>query len=236
MTAGGPGGSPPFRPKARRWSGVAAAAYGLSSLSVAVAIEVVVSRGVPDPHQLLVDISGRRVLWMAAQVVLIAQQALLVPIAVALIVTLGPSTRAVTASGVALLGLAGTAFVNSGVVHGVLGAHLVSDFDDSARDLSVTIAQAEVAHALADTFYFVGVVAAALALCVLAVAVRRSSGLPRGVARLGVATAAAQGTQFGWFFLPELGAAAAVGGILQTGWFLWLGRGLWRPGVVPAIP
>lgn len=230
MNQPGPDRGPPLR-----WLGLASVAYGVASVAVGLAVAVVIRFTVSDAEELLADVAARRALWLWAAALLIAQQALLVPIALALAVTLAHRVRLLTLAGCAFLALAGLAYIASGVCHGVLGAHLVAAYENPLTDRSVTVAQATVVHALGDTNFAVALVSGAVALVVLAGAVRRSPNFPPRLATLALAASFFQALQFGWFVFADLGAAAPIGGLLQGAWFVWLGAHLGHLARVPAI-
>jgi hypothetical protein len=212
------------------WAGLAAIAYGAGFALVVVIVGVVVGGAVPDPAALLADVTRHQGAWVASQVVLAAQQVLLVPIVIGLLFRFEGGERTTVAAGAAFLGVAGIAFLASGVIHGALGAHL------GGRTGSVAIAETELVHAIGDTFWFAGIGGLALAVLVLAGPIRRSPHLPSGLAALGVVAAVCDGLALLWFFVPDIGFAGALGDVLHAAWFVWLGGALLARPVAPAIP
>jgi hypothetical protein len=205
---------------------VAAAGYALVLLTAVVLQAVVVRFRVVTPSALAADVAADRTLWMLAQAVLIGQQELLALVAVALPAVVG-RLRAGAVFAMVQFGAAALMFVLSGVVHGVFGTHLggLHAVDAAAREGALR--DARILHALGDTTYFAGLALLAIAMLALYPAVRDSPVLPRGLARLGLAAAAAEIAEFGWFVLPGLGYLAPIGVVLQAAWFAWLGRRLW---------
>jgi hypothetical protein len=213
---------------ARRLGGWSAVAYGLALVVVVVVVGVVLAGAVPDPAELLADVTRRRELWVASQALLAMAQALLVPVVVALVVVLGPAERLAVGTVAGFLGLAATSFVASGVFHGVLGVHLVHKAGVAGAPIDVVLAEVELVHAFGDTFWFAGIAGLALATVAATGPIRRSPGLPGGLAVLGLAAVTLDLVQLLWFFVPEIGAAGAVGAVLHAAWFVWLGTTLAR--------
>jgi hypothetical protein len=207
-----------------RWAGPASVLYGAGLLFVVVVIGVVVAGAVPVPAELLADVTRRRSLWVVSQAVLAIQQVLLVPVVVGLAVVLGPAQRQVSMVAAGLFGLAAMSFVCSGVIHGVLGVHLVHQGREVDAPMEVVLAEVELVHAMGDTFWFAGIAGLALATAVLAAPIRRSGRLPAGLATLGLVAVAFDALQLLWFFVPALGVAGALGAVLHSAWFAWLGR------------
>lgn len=191
---------------------------GVLWLVVAGMIAVVIRLQVPSPAELLRDVHGQRALWIAANAVLIAQQAALVTAAGALARWAGPAAPAVRG----LLGLAGGALVASGVVHGVFGAHLASKVTPAPLGDALVL-DAEFAHAVADTFWFVGVGALVAATALVTAARWRSD---RRLAWVGAAAVVFNLLQFGWFFDHAFGLFAGPGTALQAVWFVIAGIAL----------
>jgi hypothetical protein len=200
--------------------GLAAMAYGVGFAIVIVVIGVVVGGSVPDPAELLADVTRYRSAWVAAQALLAAQQALLVPIVIGLFRIFEVSERSTLVAASAYLGVAGIAFLASGVFHGVLGVHLATKTGDLA------VAETELVHAFGDTFWFAGIGALAVATVILTGPVRRSPHLPSGLAVLGVVAVVLDGLALLWFFVPAIGVAGAVGDLAHAAWFVWLGARL----------
>ena len=178
---------------------VALVAYGGIWLVVPGFIAIVIRLQVPDPAELLRDVADRRALWIGANVLLIAQQALLT-VAAPAVGRLVDGGRG-DAAGSAVRGLfaiAGGAFIASGVFHGVLGAHLASPDKVTTGPLDPALVRdVELVHALGDTWWFVGI-GALTALTALTSAVWWGGPLRR-IAWLGAATVAVGLLQFGWF-------------------------------------
>lgn len=191
--------------------------FGVAWLAIAGLIAVVLRLQVPNPAELLADISERPATWIAANVVLIVT-----PLTFALIVPelsrrAGPGSAAQLV--VALLLITGGSLVASGVFHGVFGAHLAARFDDQPQPVGLVEA-AEVVHAVGDTWWFVGVggLTATTAL-VCAVDVRQRRG-PAVIIWIGVASVLCNLAQFGWFADHFFGVFAAPGTLLQAAWFV----------------
>lgn len=217
-----------------QWEGAALIAYGVVWLTVAGLIAVVIRLEVPDPEELLRDVADRRALWIGANALLIVQQVLLVLVIPALARVVGPGTVAADAVR-GLLALAGGAFVASGVIHGVLGAHLADKVTSGPLDSDLVLST-ELVHALADTFWFVGVGALTATTAVVAAAQWRHSGGQRTLAAIGAGAVACNLLQFGWFADHVFGVFAGPGALLQTLWLAGTGRGLRSPADGRAIP
>jgi len=187
-------------------------AIGVMWLAVAGMIAVVIRLQVPSPAELLSDVAGRRPMWIAANVVLIVQQSLFVLAVRGLTGRLGANANAAVRG---LLATCGGALVSSGVFHGVLGAHLASKVSDGPLPTDLVL-DAELVHALGDTFWFVGVGAMTAAT---AVASFSEWGRDRLLTWLGLGAVIANGLQFGWFIDHAFGVFAAPGTLLQAGWF-----------------
>lgn len=229
---------------------IALIGVGILWLAVAGLIAVAIRLGVPTPAELLRDVADRRAIWIAANVVLIVQQAALALAAPALI---GVSEHVISAdrhdrpgrrgvvgelatgetatsalTGMLLIG--GGAFVASGVVHGVFGAHLASKVtpEPIAPDL---VTDAELLHALGDTFWFVGVGAMLAVTSIVSLGLwvgDERGGHDRLVALLGAGAVIANLLQFGWFVDHVFGVFAAPGTLLQAAWFAMLGYSVGR--------
>lgn len=196
-------------------------AYGMAWLGVAGFIAIVIRLRVPDPEELLRDVAARRGVWITANVVLIAQQALLTvggPWLVRSVRRLSP----VAADAVGgFLAIAAGALVASGVFHGVLGAHLADQVTPGPLDPDL-VRTATTIHALGDTTWFVGVgaLAAVTAICTV---VWWPGTARRAVAIVGAATVVCVVAQFGWFVDHVFGVFAAPGTLLQAAWFVMIG-------------
>jgi hypothetical protein len=196
---------------------VAFTLFGVAWLAIAGLIAIVLRLQVPNPEELLADVSDRPATWIAANVVLIVT-----PLTFAVIVP-ELSRRAGRGSAaqlvVALLLITGGSLVASGVFHGVFGAHLAARFDDQPQPVGLVEA-AEVVHAVGDTWWFVGVggLTATTAL-VCAVDVRQRRG-PAVIIWIGVASVLCNLAQFGWFADHFFGVFAAPGTLLQAAWFV----------------
>jgi hypothetical protein len=194
-------------------------AYGVIWLLVPGFIAVVIRLQVPNPGELLRDVAEHRALWIGANALLIAQQALL---------TVAGPAIARRCDGVAadavggLLAIAGGALIASGVFHGVLGAHLASRVGPGSLDVDL-VRRAELVHALGDTCWFVGIGALTAATAVTSAAWWRSTDARRHLARLGAVAVVVDVLQFGWFADHVFGAFAAPGTVLQAAWFVVLG-------------
>jgi hypothetical protein len=211
----------------QRAGAMAAAGYALLTLTVAGLQAVVLRFRVVETAELARDVVADRTLWMIAQAVLVGQQELLALVGIGLLAVTGRA-RATTVVGLLHFGAAALMFVLSGIAHGVFGTHLGGLGAGTAEAVDDTLRIARVLHALGDTTYFAGLALLALAMIALGPAIRATPGLPRGLAALGLAAAAATIGGFGWFVLPALGFLSAVGVLLQACWFAWLGRSLWR--------
>jgi hypothetical protein len=211
------------RADALRWGGAAAVAYGIGMTAVAVVIGVVVRATVPTPAELLADVTDARALWVPTQALLAILQVLLVPVAIAVHLVLGGRDHPTVTAALAFFGLAGVAYVASGVFHGVLGVHLARPGAGDGAGAAVLVAETELVHAFGDTWWFVGVAATALATALLVGPIRRSPALPAGLATVGLAAVVLDAVQLLWFFLPAAGTAGPLGAILHAVWFCWLG-------------
>ena len=194
-------------------------AYGVIWLVVPGFIGIVIRLQVPNPTELLRDVAAHRGLWIGANALLIAQQALLTVAAPAI----GRRCDGVAADAVrGLLAIAGGALIASGVFHGVLGAHLAGQVGPGTLDGDL-VRSAELVHALGDTCWFVGIGALTLATVVTSVAWWRAPDGRRHVARLGLAAVLVDVLQFGWFADHVFGVFAAPGTLLQAAWFVVVG-------------
>jgi hypothetical protein len=220
---------------ALRWGGSAAVAYGVGMTAVAVVIGVVVRATVPTPAELLADVTDTRALWVASQALLAVLQGLLVPVAIALYLVLGGRDRPGVAAAIAFFGLAGLAYMVSGVFHGVLGAHLARPGAGDGAGAAVVVAETELVHALGDTWWFVAVAATAAATALLVGPIRRSPDLPGGLATVGVAAVVLDAVQLLWFFVPAAGAAGPFGAVVHAVWFGWLGLRLRALALQPSL-
>jgi hypothetical protein len=206
--------SPP-RNVPSRIEGVALVAVGVLWLVVAGLIAVVIRMQVPTPAELLRDVADRQAVWIASNAVLIVQAATLATGSTRLAQLSGPGEPA--ARGV--LGIAAGAFVGSGVMHGVFGAHLASKV--TAAPLGETLVlDAELTHALADTFWFVGVGALVAATALVTLVRGRAN---RWLGWAGAGAVAFNLLQFGWFFDHLFGLFAGPGTALQAVWFVLVG-------------
>ncbi|MET0908550.1 MAG: hypothetical protein ABWZ99_03700 [Ilumatobacteraceae bacterium] len=196
---------------------VAFTLFGVAWLAIAGLIAIVLRLQVPNPEELLADVSERPATWIAANVVLIVTPLTFAVIVPELSRRTGPGSAAQLV--VALLLITGGSLVASGVFHGVFGAHLAARFDDQPQPVGLVEA-AEVVHAVGDTWWFVGVggLTATTAL-VCAVDVRQRRG-PALVIWIGVASVLCNLAQFGWFADHFFGVFAAPGTLLQAAWFV----------------
>lgn len=200
---------------------VALVVYGAAWLVVTGFIGLVIHLGVPSPDELLVDVADRRGMWIAANAILIAQQALLTVGGPRLVRAIR-ARQAVAADAVGgLLAIAAGSLVASGVFHGVLGAHLADQVTPPPLDPDLVRA-ATTMHALGDTSWFVGIGALAATTAICTAVWWRTGGLRR-VAWLGAAAVACTLLQFGWFADHAFGVFAAPGTLLQAAWFVWVG-------------
>ena len=216
-----------------RWRSVAAFAavgYAVLSLTTVGLQAVVLSFRVVTPAELAADVAAHQPLWLLAQAVLAGQQVLLGPVAIGLLAVVDRRRPGVVLA-LTQIGAAAVMFALSAMVHGVFGAHLGGLGAADAGTRADTLRIAEVLHALGDTTYFAGTALTAIAMLLLWPALRASPVAPSGLAALGLAAAAAQIGEFGWFLVPVLGYLAPVGVLLQAGWFGWLGWCLWLRGV-----
>ena len=205
----------------RRIEATSMLAVGILWLVVAGMIAVVIRLQVPAPDELLRDVAGHRAMWIAANAVLIVQQAALLAAANRLAGWAGAAQTAVRG----VLGIAGGALVASGVVHGVLGAHLASKVTPGPIGEPLVL-DAELTHALGDTFWFVGVGALMVATAAVSYVRRR---IDRRLAWVGAGAVGFNLLQFGWFVDHWFGVFAGPGTLLQASWFglagLSAGRG-----------
>ena len=194
-------------------------AYGACWLVVPGFIAVVIRLQVPNPPELLRDVAANRALWIGANALLIAQQALL---AVA-VPGLGRLVHGAAGDAVrGLFAIAGGALIASGVFHGVLGAHLASKVTPAPLDADLVLS-AELVHALGDTCWFVGIGAVAAATAVTSMAWWHRAAPLRRLAHLGIAAVAVGLVQYGWFVDHVFGVFAAPGALLQAAWFVMVG-------------
>ena len=200
--------------------GAALIVVGVMWLVVAGMIAIVIRMQVPSPAELLRDVAGQRALWIASNVVLIAQQAALATGATRLAKSAGPTTPVVRG----LLGIAGGALVASGVVHGVFGAHLASKVTPAPLGETLVL-DAELSHAIADTFWFVGVGALVATTTLVTLTRGRSDRL---LAWVGAGAVVFNLLQFGWFFDHFFGVFAGPGTLLQAAWFAMVGLAVMR--------
>ena len=200
--------------------GAALVVIGVLWLVVAGMIAIVIRMQVPSPGELLRDVAGQRALWIASNVVLIVQQAALATGASRLARWAGPTEPAVRG----FFGIAGGALVASGVVHGVLGAHLASKVTAAPLGEALLL-DAELSHAIADTFWFVGVGALVASTALVTLARRRSD---RHLAWVGAGAVVFNLLQFGWFFDHFFGVFAGPGTLLQAAWFGMVGLAIIR--------
>jgi hypothetical protein len=205
---------------AARW---ALAVYGVVMLVVGGSIAIVIGGHVPTPAELLRDVSERRGVWIAANVLLIVQQALLTVGAPALARVVAMSSRVAADAVGGLLAIAAIAFIASGTFHAVLGAHLVSEVTSGPLDPGL-VRDATVVHALGDTTWFIGLAAlsAATAVCSI-VWWRAGDAAARFRAWLGAAAVLVGLLQYGWFVAHVLGLFAVPGALLQAAWFVAVG-------------
>ena len=218
----------PYAGPLRGWA-PAGVLLGVGWWVVGAVIGVVVRFGVPTPAELLVDVNGARSVWVAAMGLQTAQQILLVPFGLALLWALRPVSSSLVIA-TSAFGLSAVFFAVSGIVHGVFGVHQAVDTTDVATLTASQIDLATVTHAIADTSYFAGIVATAVATWLICDELRRS---PRGsghLALLGQVAVVCHALQFGWFFVPAMGGFGAAGGLLQGLWFVGIARWLGRSG------
>lgn len=211
--------SPP-RDLERGIEGAALVVVGVLWLVVAGMIAIVIRMQVPSPAELLRDVDGQRALWIASNVVLITQQAALATGASRVARSAGPGASAVRG----LLGIAGGALVASGVVHGVFGAHLASKVTPAPLGEALVL-DAELSHAIADTFWFVGVGALVVTTALVTLVRGRSNRL---LAWVGAGAVVFNLLQFGWFFDHFFGVFAGPGTLLQAAWFGLVGLAVMR--------
>jgi hypothetical protein len=123
-----------------------------------------------------------------------------------------------------MLGIAAGALMASGVVHGVFGAHLASKVTPGPPGETLVL-DAELTHAIADTFWFVGVGALLVATALVTLARAR---LERLLGWVGAGAVAFNLLQFGWFFDHVFGFFAGPGTALQAVWFVLVGVAVQR--------
>jgi len=210
----------PLRDVPARIEGVAIVAVGVLWLVVAGLIAVVIRMQVPNPTELLRDVADRRAVWIASNVVLIVQAAALATGSTRLARLGGPGGPAVRG----VLGIAAGALVGSGVVHGVLGAHLASKVTPAPLGETLVL-DTELTHAIGDTFWFVGVGALVAATALVTLERGRSD---RWLAWVGAGAVVFNLLQFGWFFDHVFGLFAGPGTALQAGWFVLVGVAVLR--------
>lgn len=215
----------------RGWA-PAGAMLGLGWLLVGGAIGIVVRFGVPTPAELLVDVHSARTLWVAAMGLQTAQQILLVPFVLALVVRLAP-VDGVQFGAIGALALSAVFFGVSGIVHGVFGVHQASDTSDIDALTASQIDLATVTHAIADTSYFAGIIATAIATWLICKRLIAAGPDTRHLVGLGHLAVVCHALQFGWFFVPAMGGFGAAGGFLQGVWFIGVARWLHRPAADP---
>ncbi|MEM9466703.1 MAG: hypothetical protein AAGA90_15120 [Actinomycetota bacterium] len=208
----------------RGWA-PAGALLGVGWWLVGGVIGIVVRFGVPTPAELLVDVNGARGVWVAAMGLQTAQQILLVPFLLALLAALRP-TDSLQVVALAAFGFSAVCFAISGIVHGVFGVHQAADTTDIAELTAAQIDLATVTHAIADTSYFAGIVATAVATGFALERMRRLGGFPAHLLRIGWVAVVCHGLQFGWFFVAAMGGFGAAGGVLQGLWFIAMARWL----------
>ena len=204
---------------------VAFTLFGVAWLVIAGLIAIVLRLQVPNPAELLADVSERPATWIAANVVLIVTPLTFAVIVPELSRRAGPGSAAQLVA--ALLLITGGALVASGVFNGVFGAHLAARFDDRPQPVGLVEA-AEVVHAVGDTWWFVGVgglPATTALVCAVDVRLRRG---PAVVIWIGVASVLCNLAQFGWFADHFFGVFAAPGTLLQAAWFLAIATTLAR--------
>jgi hypothetical protein len=168
-------------------------------------------------------VATHRATWIAANVVLIVQQAALTVGAPALARLIGPASRVAADAVCGLLAIAAGALIASGTAHAVLGAHLASEVTAVPLDPDLVRA-AKVLHALGDSAWFIGLAAitAATGVC-SAVWWRAADRAARFRARLGAAAVVAGLLQYGWFVFHVFGFFAAPAALLQAAWFVAIG-------------
>jgi hypothetical protein len=197
--------------------------YGVSILVVGGLVAIVIGGRVEPPAELLHDVAFRRGMWIAANVLLIAQQSLLTVGAPALARVVAVSGRVAADAVGGLLGIAAGAFIASGAFHAVLGAHLASDVTSGPLDPGL-VRSATVVHALGDTTWFIGLAALTATTAVCSVVWwRADDGATRFRARLGAAAVLVGLLQYGWFVAHVFGLFAAPGALLQAAWFVSVG-------------
>jgi hypothetical protein len=205
---------------AHRIPRAALVAYGGCWLAVAGLVAVVIRLQVADPSELLGDVADRRAVWIGANALLIAMQALLTVGAPFLARDVGRRSEAAADAVRGLGALAAASLAMSGVFHGVLGAHLADQVTAGPLDPDL-VRSATVVHALGDTCWFVGLGALSALTAVTSAAWWRSPSRPRRrTARLGAVAVVCGLLQFGWFVDHAFGLFATPGTLLQA---LWLG-------------
>ena len=218
--------TPPPTPALRGWA-AAGVLLGVGWLVVGAAIGFVVGFGVPSPAELLIDVHDARALWVAAMGLQTGQQLLLVPFGLALVVRLAP-IDGLQIGAVGALALSAVFFGVSGIVHGVFGVHQAVDTSEIDALTASQIDLATVTHAIADTSYFAGIIATAIATWLLCRRMAMDGAETRHLVGLGHAAVVCHALQFGWFFVPAMGGFGAAGGLLQGLWFIvvarWVGR------------
>jgi hypothetical protein len=197
--------------------------YGVSILLVGGLVAIVIGGRVSAPAQLLRDVADRRGLWIAANVLLIVQQALLTVGAPALGRVVATSSRVAADAVSGLLGIAAVSFIASGTFHAVLGAHLASEVTGGPVDPGL-VRSATVVHALGDTTWFIGLAALTTATAVCSIVWwRADDATARFRARLGAAAVLVGLLQYGWFVAHVFGLFAVPGALLQAAWFVSVG-------------
>ena len=203
-----------------RIEGTALVLVGILWVVVAGLIAIVIRMQVPNPAELLQDVADQRAVWIASNVVLIVLAAALATGSTLLARSAGPGEPAVRG----VLGIAAGALMASGVAHGVFGAHLASKVTPAPLGETLVL-DAELTHAIADTFWFVGVGALVVATALATLARGRSDRL---LGWVGAGAVVFNLLQFGWFFDHVFGLFAGPGTALQAVWFGLVGAAAFR--------
>jgi hypothetical protein len=217
--------------RAAQW---ALTVYGLTILVVGGLIAIVIGGRVSPPAQLLRDVADHRGLWIAANVLLIVQQPLLVLGAPALARVVATSSRLAADAVGGLLAIAAGSFIASGTLHAVLGAHLAPEVTAGPLDPGL-VRSATVVHALGDTTWFIGLAALTATTAVCSLAWWRGDRAARVRARFGAAVVVVGLLQYGWFVAHVLGLFAVPGALLQAAWFVMAGAATAGQPPAPAV-